>query len=99
MSSKQRRVAALRPKVVFEVVNHYDVWGNEDDGWEVNDSSNAGEIEFDSEPSDEEIWDALVNTGIAYGSFKDAEFESHGDGIAINYKKNGRPVFTLNRMD
>jgi hypothetical protein len=83
----------------YEVINHYDVWGNAKDGWEVNDSSNAGTVEFDDEPTNEEIWDGLVEDGIAYGPFKDAEFRDNGDSIEIDYKKNGRPVFTLNKID
>lgn len=44
--------------IKYKVTYHYDVWGNEDDGWQVNDSSRQGSIEVKANCTDAEVWAA-----------------------------------------
>lgn len=81
----------------FRVIHHWDVWGNEEDGWEVNDSSKAGEIECEGGPK--EVWNTLVNEGIAKGNFEEAEFSIHSAGYYISEARTNRPVFNLETED
>lgn len=76
-----------------------DVWGNEEDGFEVNDRSRVGTIETSAEPPDAEVWCALLEAGIARGVISDGSFEwQDEDLLAIDEKATGRPVFQLERM-
>lgn len=79
-----------------------DVWGNEAEGFEVNDRFRAGSIDVSDEATDAEIWLALVDDGPAFGPFERARFEDvSGDGhfIVISDKENGMPVFHLEREE
>ena len=68
--------------MIYEVIDHYDIWGNAKDGYEVNDSRRAGEIELDSKLRDEDILKALFDNGLI--TLEDAEeFEVGGDDTAI----------------
>lgn len=47
--------------IMYTLVNYFDVWGNEEDGWEVNDCCVEREhIPFHADVKDEEILDFLV---------------------------------------
>ena len=49
----------------------YDVWGNEEDGYTVNDAFHTGRtIELDDDASDEDIVAALVEADELYSSAK-----------------------------
>ena len=50
------------PKVNhYKLVDYFDVWGNEEDGWEVNDLTTVEEdIVIAEDSSDEEIIDFLI---------------------------------------
>ena len=85
--------------IKYEVTYHYDVWGNEHDGWEVNDSSRQGTIEVKADCTDAEVWAALVDAGIAKGPLSRASIEDLGTCIQIDDAKTGRPTFTLNMVD
>lgn len=77
-----------------------DVWGNETDGFEVNDRFAAGSISVPSGAGDEAIWSALVEAGIASGPFERASFDSPGDTwIGIEDAETGKPVFHLEREE
>lgn len=80
----------------IDTVHHFDVWGNEEDGWEVNDSRRGPTLEVEEPVTQEKVWAAMVEAGEAQGEFEDAEFEEHGDGYVITEKKTGRPVWTVN---
>ncbi len=75
-----------------------DVWGNPEDGFNVNNRCRVGTIDVAHGASDETIWVALVDAGFAKGEFKQAEFEDFGEhSFGINEKATGRPVFQLER--
>lgn len=83
-------------KIRLEVIHHYDVWGNEEDGWEVNDSRRGPTLEIEEPVTREKVWQAMVDAGEAQGSFEEADFEEHGSGYFINEAKTGKPVWTIN---
>lgn len=47
---------------VYDLIDYFDVWGNEEDGWDVNDLAKVEEgIYIDDSLSDEEIVDYLID--------------------------------------
>lgn len=75
-----------------------DVWGNETDGFEVNDRCQVGTIETSEDPPDAEIWACLLEAGIARGCISEGEFEWADESwLCIDEKETGRPVFQLER--
>lgn len=76
-----------------------DVWGNEEDGFEVNDRCNAGTIETSDDPPDAEVWCALIEAHIAHNApISRAAFDaSDNTFISIDDSETGRPVFQLER--
>ena len=75
-----------------------DVWGNEKDGYEVNDRccmSRDFRIDCkEAQPTDEEVCRALVSGGYLKPRFR---MDIGGDDLVIevNHKASGRPLFTL----
>jgi hypothetical protein len=49
--------------VKYTLINYFDVWGNEGDGFEVNNLCKEGEIELTESPDDQEILTALIDFG------------------------------------
>lgn len=76
----------------WEIVYHFDVWGNEEDGFTVNDSRSAGTVELPVNASDSQILRAL-NTGIVSWRVSDC-IVSGTDTIEID-APNGMPVLSL----
>ena len=75
-----------------------DVWGNEEDGFDVNDRWPAGEIETSDEPTDAEVWCRLLEAGIARGLISDGEFDWCDEALlCVSEAATGRPVFQLER--
>jgi hypothetical protein len=74
-----------------------DVWGNEDDGFEVNDSHDIGFIEIENNCSDEQIIKSLVDKGFLNAAALElAEVDFVGnEAIFINEKDTGRPSLNL----
>ncbi len=59
----------------------FDVWGNEKDGYEVNDRSNwTYNFQMDSESTDAQIVKALVDWGFLADHVKPSDIEIEGDG-------------------
>jgi len=52
----------------WTLVNYFDVWGNQEDGYEVNNLCTEGEIELSDNPTKEEIVSALI----AFGFFNES---------------------------
>jgi hypothetical protein len=75
-------------------INTYDVWGNEIDGYDINDIFKYGEFDFDyTTADDEQILDFLkghyFNSSI---TLDDIDIDDDIDCIQISDAKNGRPV-------
>lgn len=81
-------------------VRSLDVWGNEKDGYEVNDSYTCGSITVNEEPSDYDIIQALLTNGLLIEHpvseyLKQVTIE--GDDMLITIDLNGKPLFNLER--
>lgn len=80
-------------------VRTLDVWGNEEDGWQVNDVFPNGYIDVEEGVTDEEIWTVLCADNAAQGPFSEAEFDWSGElTLYINEKATGKPVFELEEV-
>jgi len=76
-----------------------DVWGNDDDGYEVNDRSKIGNVSFPDNASDKEVIASLVAEGLARASTKDLKHISiDGDDEFFTIDFKGKPVFQLEKM-
>lgn len=79
----------------------YDVWGNAEDGWEVNQAFRTSfRAHFDDDADDETILAALVECGYIAAGFTtdDVEFEdSGGDSIYITAADDARPICELQK--
>jgi hypothetical protein len=78
-------------------IGSLDVWGNEKDGFEVNDVHDLGSIEINEDWTNEQIIKSLVDNGYLNVDALDlAGVDSDGEGIVfINEKDTNRPVFNL----
>lgn len=86
--------------VTYRVIHHYDVWGNSDDGYEVNDSSSVGYVTVRDDVTDAGLWCALKDAYIAVGDYHDADINWNGlETVFINYAVDGKPLFTLELME
>lgn len=70
----------------WSLINYFDVWGNEEDGWEVNNSA----IEFDDlyladDTTDEELVDYLKSIGFLHRNAKVSDFDIYSDGEIIEF--------------
>ena len=77
-----------------------DVLGNVDDGWEVNDRSNVGDIEVNETDGLKDVWERLVAEGFANGSFEESDPTWDDESyITFDEAATGRPVFALTKED
>jgi hypothetical protein len=83
----------------FEVIDH-EVWGNDEEGFEVNDSWKIGIIELSEDCTDEEILETMKEFGYFKESVKVTDIEIDGEieySLYINQSDNGRPLCELRR--
>ena len=74
----------------------YDIWGNESDGWEVNQSfRNGNRIEFDESIADNELEELVFNELGFIGTVDNSQ--SFNDCIYFADDSNGCPLFELRR--
>ena len=68
----------VNKKNTVELLNYFDVWGNEIDGWEINDQTRHElEVDFNlSETSEQDLLDWLIEIGFlkCYVQLSDLEF-------------------------
>lgn len=85
----------------FELINH-DVWGNDEEGYQVNDSWKIGEIEINSVDCDnEEIVEALKEFGFLKDSVTVEDIEVEGEteySLYINEADTLKPLCELRRI-
>jgi hypothetical protein len=68
----------------YELFDYFDVWGNAEDGWEVNDVAKIeDDIVITDDASDDEILDYLINTigWLSPDAKGKVRVENNGDGI------------------
>jgi hypothetical protein len=75
----------------------YDVWGNESDGYEVNQAFTTGEyVELDTDTSDKELLISLIRQGFAKDSICFESVDIQGEqGYSLYFEYNGKPEFEL----
>jgi hypothetical protein len=80
-------------------VSTFDVWGNNRDGFEVNDAWNAGTIEVQDNATDEEIFKAVKEllgfTARLSSVDMQWEDENHCFAVYTTTKTRGKPFFSL----
>ena len=86
----------------FQVVDYYDVWGNEVDGWDVNDISREDyyiDLVFDN--TDEEIIEKLVEVGYLNKESVDNIAVDWLDDtmIELTLKENWMPLGRLEKVE
>jgi len=81
----------------YTLINYFDVWGNKDDGWEVNDQCiEADDIVIADDATPKEICEYLKSIKmLATSDMRRLEVIDWGDLIEINERKSGRPLFGL----
>lgn len=83
----------------YTLINYFDVWGNDEDGYTVNDCMVSGTIKLPDNASDSEIITTLKEYG-ALGEFANEDtIEITGDDLMIELCKrgNGYPLYSLRR--
>lgn len=84
--------------MVWEIRDVFDVWGNEKDGWEVNDTASVGEFEIPENiiEDDKKLLEFFVEHGWLVSSDR-RQLEVNGDfgAIEILERKTGRPLYWL----
>lgn len=85
----------------WRLINYFDVWGNEADGFEVNNAC----VEFDDliitdEATDDDIIDYLIEIGFLSEKAKgNVRLESDWDwGVELYQKDNDYPIGRLERL-
>lgn len=82
----------------YDLIDYFDVWGNEEDGWEVNNLSREENfINITDDATDEDIIDGLINAGYLQRQAKGKiSVEDYGDGfIELFVTETGEPVCRL----
>lgn len=76
----------------MQFINYWDVWGNENDGWDVNDVSRHN-IYGDTPDTPEQILELLKFNDIVHAnvSLADIEIEFHEFSVELTERANGRP--------
>ncbi len=78
----------------YAVTDYFDVWGNEKDGYDVNNSTHFGEIEFRHDfPTKRLILKKLKDIGFFkdFVTLRNVNIENMGEGWEISDKK-GMPL-------
>jgi uncharacterized Zn ribbon protein len=74
----------------------YDVWGNEKDGYEVNDVFKSSELySFDEKLSYENLIKELKKQGLIKKGLHVKSIEIGGDDLTITFDYKGKPEFEL----
>lgn len=75
----------------------YDIWGNESEGWEVNNSFRTDKIIlFDESIKDNELEELVLNELGMIGTVDNSQ--SFNDCIYFSDESNGCPLFELRRV-
>lgn len=86
----------------YRVIDYFDVWGNAEDGWEVNNLAKIGEIELEDYTSVEEVIGKLQDMDFLSGNATAEVFEVYNDYHFIEYyikAENNKPMFRLELVE
>lgn len=85
----------------WTLINYFDVWGNAEDGYEVNNQCvEADDVVIVDDATDQDIIDFLFNN--EYLTDDDVslyEIEDNGDFIEIYVKETMMPLYSLRRNE
>ena len=83
----------------WTLINYFDVWGNEKDGWEVNNCcTEFNDLCLDEKITHKEILTYLKKTGyLVSDDMRRLSVEDLGDMIEIYEKKGMKPIYSLRR--
>lgn len=83
----------------YELINYFDVWGNEVDGYIVNDAMVSGNVEFPENATDAEIILSLKDFGILgeYANENTISIEGDDMFMELKNKDNDYPICQLRR--
>lgn len=75
----------------------YDVWGNAEDGYDVNDRHKIAVVDLSEKPTDGEIIQAMYDTGIVTNEGIRNQMEVTGEPelLYVNVEEDGYPVAEL----
>ncbi len=84
---------------IYNLIDYFDVWGNEEDGWEVqNQCLEKTQLMLPPNATDDYILNMLVEVGYLVGADV-ARLEDSGEMIEIFAVKNGMPLGKLIRKE
>jgi hypothetical protein len=84
----------------IELLNYFDVWGNEEDGYEVNDQTRHEHDDFPDVIADQSVLDFLINKDyIVDATLDDLEICDQGDYIQILDKLTGKPLYGISLLE
>ena len=81
----------------YKLVDYFDVWGNEEEGWEVNDLCTIfDDLYMEDDITDEDIIDYIISIDYLNSKAKEGVI-IQGDGVMIELvsKENGCPIGRL----
>ena len=84
----------------YELINYFDVWGNAEDGWEVNNQCiEFRDLVITEDASDKDILNYLVDIGfLATSDMRKLLVDNSGDMIEIFEKKSMKPICGLRQV-
>ena len=83
--------------MTYEVVDYFDVWGNDEDGYTVNNSIVSGKVELDKDATNAEIIHTLKDFGILGEYANEDTIAIEGDDMFMELfgKDNDYPICLL----
>ena len=83
----------------YTLINYFDVWGNSDDGYEVNNLCNEGNLDIVNDTNDD-ILQALKDFGFINDWVKTSDIDIWNNGYMIElFALNGLPICRLEAID
>ena len=82
-------------KLQATLINYFDVWGNQEDGYEVNNLCKEGTVELNEDFTNADLLLELQDVGFLneHATVEKVEFEDLGDfGVEFFVKETGCPI-------
>ena len=84
----------------YEIIDHFDVWGNETDGYTVNDSINTHiRVEIADTDNDTDIIQKLIDVGYLHDNAITHDYIINGDDYLITIDIDDLPYCNLVKLD
>lgn len=69
----------------FRVIDYFDVWGNTEDGWDVNNLCEAGEVEIEDTSNSQQLLNAAIEIGMLKDTVKLSDLDIWNDYEMIEF--------------